>query len=99
MDSPPTQAALIQHTTQMMVAAPELPSPGDWGWNRNDTGGWDVCWTTLPEATKACRVNSSTVDAGKDVEDSANVSRQHCCALPFATAVVYAAHTTNISIR
>ena len=39
---PPTQAALIQHTKRaayqaghcwghMMVAAPELPSPGDWG--------------------------------------------------------------------
>ncbi len=63
---PPTQAALIQHTkraayqavycwAQMMVAAPELPSPGDWGWSRKDTGGWDVCWTTLSEATKACR--------------------------------------------
>lgn len=62
---PPTQAALIQHTkraayqagycwAQMMVAAPKLPSPGDWGWNKKDTGGWDVCWTTLPEAIKAC---------------------------------------------
>ncbi len=57
--------ALTQHTkraayharycwAQMMVAAHELPSPGDWGWNRNEAGGWDVCWTTLPEATKAC---------------------------------------------
>ena len=63
---PPTQAALIQHTKraayqaghcwgQMMVAAPELPSPGDWGWKRKDTGGWEVQWTTLPEATKVCR--------------------------------------------
>ncbi len=43
-------------------------------------------------------MNSSTVDAGKDVEVSANVSRQHCSALPFATVVDYA-HTTNISIR
>ena len=60
---PPTQAALIQHTKraayqaghcwgQMMVAAPELPSPG---WKRKDTGGWEVQWTTLPEATKVCR--------------------------------------------
>ena len=63
---PPTQAALIQHIKraayqaghcwgQMMVAAPELPSPGDWGWKRKETGGWEVHWTTLPEATQACR--------------------------------------------
>ena len=63
---PPTQAALIEHTKravyqavhcwcQLMVAAPELPSPGDWGWKRSDTGGWKVHWTTLPEATQACR--------------------------------------------
>ena len=39
---------------QMMVAAAELPSPSEWGWMKSDTG-WDLCWTTLPEATKACR--------------------------------------------
>ncbi len=63
---PPIQAALIQHTkraayqagccwAQMMAAAPELPSPGDWGWNRKNTGGLDFSWTTLPETTKAYR--------------------------------------------
>ena len=49
MASPPphTQAALIQHTKrapyqaghcwgQMMVAAPELPSPSDWGGRQDD---------------------------------------------------------------
>ena len=62
---PPTQEALRQHIKrtayqagycwgQMMVAAAEIPSPSEWGWIRSDTG-WDVCWTTLPEATKACR--------------------------------------------
>ena len=46
---PPTRAALIQHTKraayqaghcwgQAMVAAPELPSPGEWGWKRKETG-------------------------------------------------------------
>ena len=39
---------------QMMVAAAEIPSPSEWGWMKSDTG-WDVCWTTLPEATKECR--------------------------------------------
>ena len=63
---PPTKAALIEHTkraayqaghcwSQAMIAAPELPSPSDWGWTRKEPSGWEVCWTTLPEATKACR--------------------------------------------
>ena len=62
---PPMQAALIQHTKraayqaghcwgQVIVAAPELPSPGDWGWKKEDTGGWEVNWTTLLEVAKAC---------------------------------------------
>ena len=38
-----------------MTVVPELPSPGDWGWKRKDNGGWEVHWTTLLEATKACR--------------------------------------------
>ena len=63
---PPTKAALIQHTKwatyqagyccgQVMIAAPELPSRSDWNWIRKEQSGWEVCWTTLPEATKACR--------------------------------------------
>ena len=63
---PPTQAELIQHIkwatyqaghcwAQMMIAAPELPSPSEWGWSKKAEGGWEVCWTTLPEATQACR--------------------------------------------
>ena len=62
---PPTREALRQHIWrtaykagyccgQMMVAAAELPSPSEWGWMKSDTG-WGVCWTTLPEATIACR--------------------------------------------
>ena len=64
---PPTQAALVQHIkraayqaghcwAQVMIVSPELPSPADRGWKRNDQGGgWEVVWTTLPEATQACR--------------------------------------------
>ena len=62
---PPTREALKQHIkraayqagycwSQMMVSTPELPSPSDWGWVHTDNG-WDVYWTTLPEATDACR--------------------------------------------
>ena len=62
---PPTREALGPHIRrtadqadycwgQMMVVAAELPSPSEWGWMKSDTG-WDVCWTTLTEATKSCR--------------------------------------------
>lgn len=63
---PPSQAALIQHIkraayqaghcwSQMMIAAPELPSPSEWGWKKKYEGGWKVRRTTLPEAAQACR--------------------------------------------
>ncbi len=62
---PPTREALKQHIRraayqagfcwgQMMVCRPELPSPSEWGWVHSDNG-WDIHWTTLPEATEACR--------------------------------------------
>ena len=44
---PSTQAALIQHIkkaghcwAQMMIAAAELPSWSEWGWNKKAEGGW-----------------------------------------------------------
>ena len=63
---PPTVAALIEHTKravyqaghcwgQMMTPSQKLPSPNDWGWKKTASGGWDVIWTTLPEASEACR--------------------------------------------
>ena len=39
----------------MMIAAPELASPSEWGWKKKVEGGWELSWTTLPEATLACR--------------------------------------------
>ncbi|CAM1313671.1 Uncharacterised protein r2_g2416 [Pycnogonum litorale] len=39
----------------MMTPAPELPSPSEWGWNKKPGGGWSITWTTLPEASEACR--------------------------------------------
>lgn len=35
---------------QMMVATPVLPSPDDWGWKKVE-GGWEISWTTLPDAS------------------------------------------------
>ncbi|KAJ8397883.1 hypothetical protein AAFF_G00435720 [Aldrovandia affinis] len=62
---PPTREALRQHIKRaayqagfcwglMMICTPELPSPSEWGWVQSDNG-WGICWTTLPEATEACR--------------------------------------------
>ena len=53
-----------------MVAAPELPSPSDWGWKRKDTGGWEVNWTTLPEAAQAC---CELLKCGGPAREDANV--------------------------
>ena len=63
---PPTQAALMQHSkraayqaghcwSQAMIPNPEIPSPNEWGWSKKPEGGWEACWTTLPEASQACR--------------------------------------------
>ncbi|MES9882295.1 MAG: hypothetical protein ABW185_15600 [Sedimenticola sp.] len=63
---PPTADALEQHVKraayqaghiwgQALVAAPTLQSPDDWGWRRDDGGSWSPMWTTLPEASEACR--------------------------------------------
>ena len=61
---PPTRESLRQHIkraayqagfcwAQMMVRTPVIPSPSDWGWVHSENG-WDICWTTLSEATVAC---------------------------------------------
>ena len=63
---PPTRAALLQHTkraayqaghiwAKMMIPDPELPSPDGWGWSKKPGGGWSIYWTTLTEASAACR--------------------------------------------
>ena len=75
---PPTSAALRQHIlravyqaghvwSQSLVAAPDLPCPSDWGWEKGEP--WMPFWTTLGQAQdtlyelikcgckKACRGN------------------------------------------
>ena len=60
---PPTSAALKQHIfrasyqgghvwSQVHLALPELPSPAEWGWERN--GQRNPVWTTLPQAQQSC---------------------------------------------
>ena len=60
---PPTLAALEQHIRRVsyqsncwnkaLIADPDLPSPADWGWKKDQTG-WQPVWTTLPEASQSC---------------------------------------------
>ena len=60
---PPTSAALKQHIlrasyqgghvwSQVYLALPELPSPAEWGWERD--GQWKPVWTTLAQAQQSC---------------------------------------------
>jgi len=39
---------------QMLLPAPELPSPDNWGWTRNQEGMLEPYWTELPEASHTC---------------------------------------------
>ena len=41
--------------SQAMIGNPEIPCPSDWGWSKKAEGGWEVCWTILPEASQVCR--------------------------------------------
>ncbi len=64
---PPTQAALLEHTkratfqaghvwAQAIIRRPELPSLAKWGWMKSGSdSSWSPLWSTLPEASKACR--------------------------------------------
>ncbi len=63
---PPTSAGLLEHIKraayqgghcwgQALIPAPTLPSPGNWGWQKNATQMWEPYWTSLPEASKACQ--------------------------------------------
>ena len=61
---PPTREALQQHAKravyqaghiwgQSQTANPDMPSPAEWGWKKNDDG-WHPFWNVLPGASKGC---------------------------------------------
>jgi len=61
---PPTKAALEQHIRQevlqgahtwgqTLLCQPALPSPADWGWQRQ-ARRWSPYWTTLKQAKNTC---------------------------------------------
>ncbi len=63
---PPTAGALEQHVKraayqaghvwgQAFIPTPILPSPENWGWTNEADGSWSPMWTSLPEASEACR--------------------------------------------
>ena len=63
---PPTKAALVQHIKgavyqagycweQATTSSPDLPCPSEWGWKRKEPCSWEANWTSLPEATVACK--------------------------------------------
>ena len=64
---PPTKDALRQHVLrtgyqaghvwgQALLKEPQLPSPDEFGWRRqNDSSQWEVKWMDLPPAGAACR--------------------------------------------
>lgn len=60
---PPTSVALKQHLlrasyqggyvwSQVHLTLPELPSPAECGWERDDS--WKPLWETLPQAQQSC---------------------------------------------
>ncbi len=61
---PPTYAALKEHVkrasyqaycwNQALVPNPDIPSPSDWGWEKNYSGCWQPFWTTLSQASNTC---------------------------------------------
>ena len=63
--TPPTLAALYEHTKQAVLQAghywskylvvrTQLPSPDEWGWVMT-SDGCQPFWTALPDVTKSCR--------------------------------------------
>lgn len=63
---PPTKATLVEHIKravfqgghiwgQACISSPQLPDPSQWGWTKNGEDQWEPKWTTLEQASKACK--------------------------------------------
>lgn len=99
---PPTQAALLQHTkravyqggyvwAQTISTQPVLPSPSEWGWQRDDKA-WIPVWTP-PQMKDTCyELIHCTCKTPTQVVVS--VLKQACLAQDCVTAVVT---VTNLS--
>ena len=62
---PPTSAALLEHTKRAVFQAgyvwgqalkllPDLPSPAEWGWVR-ENAKWEPFWSSLSQAAVSCQ--------------------------------------------
>lgn len=106
---PPTQASFIQHIklasyqtghcwAQIMIAAPELPSPSEWGWNRRLIV--DAVYAGRPyQKRRKLAGNSCDVAASRDAEGAANARRQVFSAHIFVTAMECALSDTDIKLN
>ena len=97
---PFTQEALLQHTkrsvyqgghiwAQTLVTQPVLPSPSEWGWQRDDKS-WTPMWTTLPQMKDTCY---------ELIHCSCSVSRQAWLAQACVTVAVTVTNTVSITFR
>ena len=84
---PPTKAALIEHAKravyqagrvwgQVLVADPELPSPCNCSWKKNETGGLMLSGHCCQKLVLLVG-NSSIGSARKDAENNASVTSLH----------------------
>ena len=90
---PPTLASLKQHIkrvcyqsncwNQTLIPKPDLPSPANWGRQKEQTG-WEPVWTTLHDHA----LNLFIAAARKGVLGGVSVSRQPSSALHYVFVLV-----------
>jgi hypothetical protein len=93
---PPTKSALLQKAnrtafqaghiwSQALLADPMIPSLENWGWFKEGSQ-WLPVWTTLPEASKACR---ALIKCGckKSCKGNCKCKNQICHALSCVSAL------------
>ena len=63
---PPTLGSLTQHIRraayqaghiwgQMLIACPEVPDPGQWGWKQGQPHEWQPLWTMEEDISSICK--------------------------------------------
>ena len=72
---------------QALISNPDLPSPTNWDWKKDQTA-WQPVWSTLTEASQSC---SELIHCGC-VLGGVNVSRQPSNALHFVSVLVIASN-------
>ena len=73
----------------MMIRAPELPSPSEWGWKRVEGSGWKYVGALYLKLLRLVG-NLYAVAAKRDAEDDASIIKLLYHALLFVCAVDFA---------